>query len=403
MRRNSKKLDFFLVFLFVSLMSLSFLKSPGTTDVEFWTRWMESADSHGIIDGYESIIKFGYPPLSFAILGGLSILAKSVAISHFMAIKCVNFFFLLISVVMFMKWKKSPVFALLMFFVGFLNAMGLGYIDVFYMPFLIGSLWALSSNRRALAGVLYVLALMIKWQPLIIAPFFLFYFWRGNKKDFVKNILPAFILFLFIVFLFGPVSILKAFDDGAYHEYHEYLSGNALNLHWIVTWVIEKDGMYGHRLHDGMVHYIGSGPSSIYYLLFKIITLVFILPLIVAFWFSDRDFSKLLIYSMTGFVTYFTLNVSVHENHLFVASILAAILISLDKGFKVPALLIICFDSLNLLLFYGINGKLGFNRAFGFDPSVLLAIFMVLFWAIIYIQVMFYTWAQFNQRKASKK
>src|SRR5262249_40600305 len=81
-----------------------------------------------------------------------------------------------------------------------------------------------------------------------------------------------------------------------------------------------------------------------------------------------------------GYLAYFTFNVGVHENHLFLPIILGLFLAAQNRSYLPLALATALIANLNLLVFYGIDGKgLPFDRVVGIDLSVVLAVLEVVF------------------------
>ena len=53
--------------------------------------------------------------------------------------------------------------------------MALGYSDIYFAPALILSLWMLKEGRWLWFSLSFAVGALIKWQPMIIAPFCLLY------------------------------------------------------------------------------------------------------------------------------------------------------------------------------------------------------------------------------------
>lgn len=56
-----------LLILFLLATSLAFIKSHGTSDVNFWEYWVKNLDEHGIINGFQKNHEV-YPPFCSIIL-----------------------------------------------------------------------------------------------------------------------------------------------------------------------------------------------------------------------------------------------------------------------------------------------------------------------------------------------
>jgi len=76
------------------------------------------------------------------------------------------------------------------------NTSVLGYTDIYILPFLVMSILFLFNNKYILSGLFFSVSALIKWQPLIILPLFLFSFLSRSER--LKNI------FLFTLGLIIP-------------------------------------------------------------------------------------------------------------------------------------------------------------------------------------------------------
>src|SRR5437879_3919348 len=59
-----------------------------------------------------------------------------------------------------------------------LSGVCLGYIDVFFVPWLIAAFWAFQLKRHVLGTALFSIACLTKWQPLIVVPFIAIYLFQ---------------------------------------------------------------------------------------------------------------------------------------------------------------------------------------------------------------------------------
>jgi Gpi18-like mannosyltransferase len=224
---------------FSLLIGLSFIHSPGTSDVEIWQTWANNADTYGPVKGYAAT-DADYPPLATAILW----VANKVfySLGRGLNIKFSIFFFLILIVFVFWLWTRDLKVTLILYFALLLNSVALGYIDVYFAPAFIFSLWMLEERRWLWFSLSFGVAALIKWQPIIIAPFCSLYILgtqdiralrQVDYPDlFGKVVVPSVVLAASVGVAFGPMPTLKAFY---YALNHAYLSGNALNLNWIVT------------------------------------------------------------------------------------------------------------------------------------------------------------------------
>ena len=104
------------------------------------------------------------------------------------------------------------------------------------------------------------------------------------------------------------------------------------------------------------------------------------LLLLALFFRCEKTFTNLLIFSVLGYLCYFTFNTGVHENHLFLVTILAVVLYWREESWRANAVILLLMANINLFLFYGVDGDLHFPRRFaGVDIALPLAILNVLF------------------------
>ncbi len=274
-----------------------------------------------------------------------------------------------------------------------LNGPALGYLDIFFAPWLIAGFWALQSGRPLLGAALLLTAGLVKWQPMLDLPFVLIHlleisgpesavaavrrglFWR------LAALGGAVALSLLAVFGFWPV---QAF---LYALNHPWFSGNALNLPWLEAFVLKvlfhPTFTFGTEMHP-------PAPPAI-----------FQVPVKVVFWAvfggilwraarAEKSLGNCLLLSVLGAATYCTLNTGVHENHWFLPMLLAFSLVVLDPSGanRTIALLMAVLLNVNMFLFYGVTGEREASPVLGLDLSVPLAALYVLCWSAL----AFYAW-----------
>ena len=105
---------------------------------------------------------------------------------------------------------------------------------------------------------------------------------------------------------------------------------------------------------------------------------------------SDKTLKNCLLLSIVGFVTYAIWNSGVHENHLFVAVILAYILMLHERTrehWAIATILAVMFN-VNMFVFYGVTGSKLQSRIVGVDLSGILAILYAVAWVLLVV----YAW-----------
>ena len=378
--------------MFALIIGLSFTYSPGgTSDVGSWHAWVENAANYGPVEGY-AVSRSDYPPLASAILWVADQVFQPLRVGTSLNIKFSIFFFLSLTVLVFWLWVRDLKVALMLYFALLLNSVALAYLDIYFAPALIFSFWMLEERRWLWFSLSFVVATLIKWQPMIIAPFcFLYILGIRDIRElsqldysglFGKVVVPAAALASFVVFAFGPVPVWKAFSDVLTES---FLSGNALNLNWVVTYFLHvwDPDQFGH-LQNGVANYI-KDPSLRVVLLPRLLFWSTYLVVLALFFRCHKTFTNLLIFSVLGYLCYYTFNTGVHENHLFLVAVLAVVLYWREESWRTNAVILLLMANINLFLFYGVDGDLHFPRLFaGIDIALVLAFLNVLFFIYLY-------------------
>lgn len=392
--QEAKWRPFAVVILLEVFFGLVLLRSPGTSDVpRFWMQWIDGILKNGLVAGYD-VNGSDYPPFASVILLLITKIAAACSIDIFLSFKISLGAALLCATLCFWAWTLDTAMTGLLAFSLYLNGVALGYLDTYFAPTLILSLWALQQKRIALFSVLFAVTCLIKWQPLIIAPFLILHAVsistgdppsaRGLAKRWFHLAAPALGIVLGTGALFGYHPIAASLDRALQHE---LLSGNALNFNWLVTWFLHVFYPDQYRaITDGIVNAIIIDPSAGWA---SAIQLVFILFYLGALWrlFKMRaSFAGAIECSLAGYLSYFIFNIGVHENHLFLATILAVVAAALARDKSLRAVLIVGISNLNLIAFYGFTGSpLTFSPVVGVDVSIIFSAVNVLlflfFWS----------------------
>jgi hypothetical protein len=360
------------LYAFVFLCAVAFMNAPGTEDVGAWREHMDTFSRAGLVQGYVQI-NDDIPPLGASLLWLMSLIAGLAGLPAIAVLKVALGLFTVTSVKIFYDWTRSPIFCLGLFSAVIFNV-GLGYLDVLYLPFLLWSLRDLQAARYRRGAVLYCLAGLIKWQPFIAGPFFFLQLVLPGWRFGFRNVLPALLVGIVVAAGFGFVELANALLIAMEQN---FISGQALNLMWLVTAFLQYTGIGGSSLQEGLVHWQLDLSGEIG-LASKLLFLGFYGALIWRYVVSDRSFATTLLFATAAFSVYFAFGFSVHENHLFVACALGLALGYLIPEMRFLAALLIGMSAMNLLLFYGLSGAgLGFSRVYGLDISVLFAILMI--------------------------
>lgn len=379
-----------------SLLMVVLSSSNGTNDVTFFLKWIKNAREFGIFKGYE-VNAMDYPPLASTLLLSSEYIFRLSFIGDSQRIKLFSIGLLLSSFYIFFKVTKNFFlsFSLLIFLT--ISAASLGYIDVFFLPFFMLSLFYLSKDKFILFSLFYAFSIFIKWQPIIFAPFFLLYVLKKIllQKDPIKKkrmvlsaSVPFFSVLLSVLTLWGLIPIAKSFIYASL--FHDFLSGNALNFNWILTWIIRitNPQLFG-GLTEYQIFYINDSNDTLIYLFLtlRVIFVALFALMLFEFYQSKLSFENLLKFSTLGYLSYFMFNIGVHENHLFLVIPVLAYLAFLQQKYLIHYVFIGLAFNVNLFLFYGFNGNSDFiNRIFfNTDISLLVALLSFIFFIIFYV------------------
>ena len=378
--RNAPNWSAVALLLLVSLIAASFLFSPGTGDVSIWGNWIREISSYGLIGGYARS-DTDYPPLAFILLAIVSRCAPAFGITQFLMLKCSLLLFLFATAACFYWFTRNLILTAALEFALTLNSIGLAYLDIYFAPSLIAGLFFLHRGNLNLGFVLFVISCFTKWQPLIIAPFVCLYVLgiaspRTPENHRIKTqalpfALAAGVVALPLVMIFG----WKVFDSlQRALTWHAFLSAYALNLSWLQTWALHliQPDKYG-ALQNGEIDiFLTREPIVVWP--DKILFYVTYCAILFAFVRQTKSFERLIVYSMLGYMAYFTFNTGVHENHLFLVCCLAWILAFIEPEQLVRSISLTLAANANLFLFYGVFGDRVQRVIAGFDITILFAI-----------------------------
>ena len=372
------------------LFALALLRSPGTSDVSTaMMGWMANLSEHGLVKGY-GVIAMDYPPFSSVILFLVAKVGAIFSLDFFLSFKVSLLIALLCGTVCFWAWTLDASLTALLAFSLFLSGVALGYLDTYFAPFFILSLWALQQKKIWLFGLLFAVSCLIKWQPLIVGPFLVLHALSSPKPGpnhspgrgavWLSLIGPAAAVVLCALLAFGVREVWAALHFALNQG---LLSGNALNFHWITTYCLRaySPDQYG-PLTNGIVMLIDNFETIPRWV--QIVKLLFVICYLGAFWRLIKfrsSFQAALEFSLLGYLAYFIFNTGVHENHLFLATILATAAAALSPDKRLRAVLIVAISNLNLITFYGLTGNgLASNPVVGMDVTPLFsAVNVVLF------------------------
>lgn len=382
--------------LLVCLLSALTLQAPGTTDVGIFEAWSRLLPEHGVRGTLERA-NDNYPPLTFVILEVIRRLAAAAGASTFLGLKVALLAAVYATSVLFYWWTRELVATLVLQLVMTLT-IALGYLDAFWVTLLVPALWALQRERYVAFGLLFTAAVMIKPQPLLLAPFLALYVadlrrpsgsrpgWVGNKAALARAAGASLALLALLLAFFGPHTLQPLFNSldtfGRSWTGNRVLSGYALNLNWVLTHALHvwDPAQFG-PLEAGLARNIVN-PPPIYQVPQKILFAAVFLALLWRYARGPRTFGRVLVYGTAGELTYFMLNTGVHENHLILAPVVLAVAAAFDRRRNVAFLTWSLAASANLIVFYGFAGEAVYPRFIGVDAALLFALALVACYAI---------------------
>ncbi len=386
-------------FALATALSCCFLFSPGTSDVVVWKSWSDVVQERGYLAAYnDPAVYINQPPLGILMLGGVGGLSRAAGIPAYVwperALSgfkvSVLVFLLLASGAVGFATKNAALAAVAQLGL-LLNSVVLGYFDVYFVPALVLSLWALKRRNLALATALLFVTCMVKWQPLLIAPFALLYMldaegvaglrsvsWRRVGRGVV---LPGGLCLLMAGALAGP-GMAHAFARG---QELNMLSGNALNFNWIVTYCLHVFYPEGYGpLAEGVCEVVRTRDVRIVGLAKALFWGSYLMAL-ACFFQREKSFENLLRYALVGYLSYCMFNTGVHENHFYPAMVLGFFLFLERRAFLPLAIALAVGVNLNMFVFYGLNGKVSpFPRVVGVDITLPLAMLYLAAFAGLY-------------------
>ena len=348
-----------------NVLAVLALPLPGTGDVGQFLRWTIKMQEWGLVEGYH-VGNNPYPPLSPLWLAGAGWWARVTGLEPHAALKLLLFVMLVASAGIVLAWTRSLLFAGLFQLALVLNSAALGYLDVLFLPPLLLTFWALQREHVALASFCFGLTVMTKFQPAVLAPLLVIHALGpactpsdgkaspvARPRRPLAALLPALAVFGVTLAVFGAPLL----DKLRRVTLDWFLCGGAFNLDWIATWVIRVafPGWAGPLEPNGLCPMI-SEIDPLWMWPSKLLFLAAFVAILVAYWRQPKTYPNLLLYSTLAFLAAWLLSAGMHENHVYVAQVLALLLGWFDRRFVGVAAYWSLAANLNLLLTVGVAG-----------------------------------------------
>lgn len=396
----------------LAIFNVSQIPAQGEPDTDNWARYNLAIVKYvNPFYAHTRVIQL-YAPLSTVILGFFALAWNKILgpdPTYAIATKIGLFLFFLLTALFFLRFgdklskrKFSLLDKLLIILTTYLigvQSQGMGEINIYLMPFILASVYLLFRKKYFFSGLLLGLACSIKWQPVIIAPLFgaaIFHFQEPFKKVlknsfyFLTGFIPAATIFWLLVI--AQPEGLTSFNT-AFNLYFKsggvYLSGQALNINWIVTYVKVWPETIGHTLQSvgSLNQPIASyaGPWVFRGILFQIVTFLILFK----FWlFQKKNIINFLSAAVMVFFSHYAINVSAMELHLIypVILMLYLYLIRPTSSNRIFLTLLNAMGVVSVVIFYGLTGDAILNRRiFGsFDITIIFAAYymIIYFWVL---------------------
>src|SRR5258706_9591036 len=349
----------YLTLAFVFALAFSMWLDLGTGDVALFVAKVRSATRFGAVADFSLSPDLGYPPLACALLAVPGTLAAALRMDDFAAFKLFLLVFHVLATGIIYAISRSLLIAIAFAAALTVSAMQLGYLDILCAPFIFMGLWLMREDRPVAGLLFYTVAILIKWQPLIIAPFIVMYAFRprglpqslmllGRRDVWITlGMLAAIVIVLRVVY--GHA--LAASLSGSTQNGMIWLAPNGLNLPFLCGMIYRlfaDPATIPLSIRDGI--YIRYHPSI--YLTFRSFFALFYVALLLAALCIGNDRKRVLLLSIGAFWSYVTLSTGVHENHLAVAVFVSFFAVATDRSAWPVAVITAILFNFNLLLFY---------------------------------------------------
>lgn len=342
---------------------------------------------HGVIKGY-AVAGSDYLPGAFTILAAVDRFGAKFNLDVTLVLKMTIAAFAAVSTAIFWWWSRNRIQATFFFSAILLNSAALGYLDAFYLPPLLLMFWSLQQDKRFLAGLCLGTALCFKWQPLLVVPFVFVVMvgiprrawldvegWKRASGLLLGAILPL----LLEASIFGPHPIIHSFKEATSHR---ALSYQGLNINWALQMWLHSS----QRL-SGPFFELQPGPSLI--LLVKGAFFLAYVSTLITLWLRGRTYEDLIWCAFMGAFCYFSLNTGVHENHLFIIMIMAFCLFTAhSKHAFIVSIYCTLSANLNLIIFYGLQGRSPIYSSFTNSASALFSLLNFSFFVLCFVETL---------------
>ena len=376
------------------ILTVILFDSQGTGDLaNGFILWLERADSVGFVESFNQTIT-AYPPLYILVP---FLLTKLFGFSFFVSYKIFLLFGMLTLTLSIYRISRSKLMSLSSYIVLVIPTLGLGYGDVYLSALIIFSLKYLVSGRTIASGILFSLAVSLKFTPLILLPVIALILFNNNGgAKHISSVLRQSVRFAGGVAFF-PALICVIFSPFSYLEnlklalLNGYLSGQAFNLGWLITAQKEFFGEESERmLVPGVIRFTYIDVHSGLYAAMKYSATLLILLYLFTKINNVLDLATSLKLCVVVVWIYYSIAPGVHENHLLIVAPLCLLVwkIRAFEGYLLKYILILSIA--NPMIFYGWMGEATFFRkVYGCDYTIIISGINLFIFLSYYLAILF--------------
>jgi hypothetical protein len=370
----------------ILLIGLAVIGREGTRDVsDAFVPWIENAERIGFLENYRNTVT-AYPP-GYILLPYL--LATFTSLSAFMAYK-LSLLFSIAVCHFFTSKLMGTTQALVLDAMLIYTSLILGYGDSLLIATILILVLLLKQERYLFSGITVGILIAIKFTPLIILPpIFLFVFRAQNLtvikppgliiwKDISKFSLGFILWEIPFVLITGVYIYLENLKLALLNG---YLSGNAMNLGWILTKIkMGPNSIPEYSENSELIRFIYIDVQGGMYKGMKLIAGTLIILIVIQSLRLKNSIENTAFVCLLSIFVYYEFAPGVHENHLTLTIPFAIILLGKTKNiFARIGLLVSSMSLINLLVIYGTTGRVNEKRILlGTDFTLLISFIEVM-------------------------
>jgi len=281
------------------------------------------------------------------------------------------------------SWPAAWLSLAVMGYVG----VSLGLLDALYLFPLTLALWALSKGRVALFSFFFATAVMIKWQPAILAPILLIFLirevlsrtsWQRRIRMSAGILVPGIAVVLTTVLVFGISSFTESLTGATQQN---MWSGNALNVNWLLSALtlgpVEGWGSVTYLYVEDV-----AGPLPV--IMRWTFWILYVTLLVLVARVRSLCFSRLMVALALGVLLYGLIAVGAHSNHMTLVFPIALFLLFRVPELRYQSTLLLAIPLANIIWAMGLTGtRLRVPSIGPVDASIPVAVLIVIMGTVL--------------------